>query len=122
MSFSDEFDEYTNFSKGSSSDPNHSKSNSVSDISNKNPLHVSKKRRYDSPRRSLKRSFIWKYFNKTADPSSPNKIMIYSLNLSDGRLCKKTYATLDSTSNVIIHLASKYGIVEQGKIHIKINL
>ncbi len=58
MSFSDEFDEYTNFSKESSSDPNRFRSNSVSDISNENPLHVSRKRRYDGPRESSKRSFI----------------------------------------------------------------
>jgi len=48
--------------------------------------------------------------------------MICSLNLSDGRSCKKTYAALSSTSNAITYLTSEHGIVEQGKIHIKVNL
>ncbi|CAG8678535.1 12202_t:CDS:2, partial [Ambispora gerdemannii] len=66
-----------------------------------------------------KKSFIWKYFIKKNNPSEPGKIMIYSLNLVNGKPCQKTYTAFSSTSNAIQHLASIHAIIEQEKLHIK---
>lgn len=96
-----------------------SRTSSISDISGES---IVKKRRYNSagPGGSSKTSFIWQYFSETANPNGPGKIMICTLNDSDGQPCNKTYTAFGSTSNGIQHLASVHGIVEQGKIHIKV--
>lgn len=46
--------------------------------------------------------------------------MTCNLNNSEGQPCQRTYTAFGSTSNAIQHLASVHGIVEQGKIHIKV--
>ncbi|CAI2171276.1 6382_t:CDS:2 [Funneliformis geosporum] len=69
----------------SNSNFNHS---SITDISSENTSHISKKGRNNG------------------------KLMIYTINASDGQPCKRTYTALGSTGNSIQHLASIYGIIE----------
>ncbi|PKY53781.1 hypothetical protein RhiirA4_426265 [Rhizophagus irregularis] len=101
------------------------RASSISDISGESASLssiTSKKRRYNSPGPggSSKKSFIWKYFSEGANPISPGKVMTCNLNNSKGQPCQKTYTAFGNTSNAIQHLASVHGIVEQGKIHIKV--
>jgi hypothetical protein len=107
---------------GETSSFTRSRTSSISDIGSES-IHssiMSKKRRYDGPGGSLKKSFVWKYFNETTNPNGPGRIMTCTLNDPEGRPCQKTYTAFGSTSNAIQHLASVHGIVEQGKIHIKV--
>jgi|SRR6266498_835779 len=81
---------------------------------------TSKKRRYESPGGSVKKSFIWKYFVEKDNPSEPGKIMACTLNLQNGQPCQTTYASFGSTSNAITHLSCIHSITDKEKLHIKV--
>ncbi|CAG8745473.1 13818_t:CDS:1, partial [Funneliformis caledonium] len=81
--------------------------------------HIVKRLRHKGSGGSVKRSFVWKFFDEKDNPSGPGKIMACKNLLSNGKLCTVTYAALDSTSNTIQHLANIHGILDENKVHIK---
>ena len=68
---------------------------------------------------NTKRSFIWKFFKQERNA---NNVEVMKCDLLDhnGNPCTTQYLTFGSTSNAIQHLANVHGILEEGKLHVKV--
>ncbi len=64
-----------------SNQTDNSHSNICSNTETNSTDHTSKERCYENPNRSVKKSYVWKYFVKKDNPSRFGKIMICTLNL-----------------------------------------
>ncbi|CAI2193958.1 12257_t:CDS:1 [Funneliformis geosporum] len=111
---------YNSSSLEEASQTSRSSIRSDAETNSTNTTDQSKKRRREGPGGSNKKSFIWKYFVEKDNPNGPGTITACTLNLRNGQPCSTSYASFGSTSNAITHLANVHGIVEQGKLHIKV--